>query len=160
MIQCGTGLKETDIPYGPVALTPCDGIYKFCCGQDQAARACCNSANETMVIVNPVNNPVLENSTATLTETETATETATVTPNATSGANTIAAAEGNRECDKKTTKLAVGLGVPLFLAVVGFAIAATALYKGSKHPRGPVRAPGYGAGPTHRFSVGRVGNST
>jgi hypothetical protein len=113
-----------------------------------------------MVIVNPVNNPVLENSAATLTKTETATATATVNSNATCDANTTVTAEVVRECNKKTKGLAAGLGVPLFIALVGLVWAVTAIYKGyPRLRRGPVRATSNGTRQTHSQSVGPISSS-
>lgn len=161
---CGIPLKITDIPYGPVGLTPCDGTYKFCCGVDQAARACCDSSNDTMVVVNPVNNPVANNPAEILTTialaTSTAIKTATITSNATSGAQTNTAGDGEQKSDKKmTVRLAAGLGVPLAIALALLAGMATALYrKRHRHP-GPVRARENGLSAANNISLRPVGNA-
>lgn len=56
-----------DLRSADVILTPCDLYTTFCCGQDQAARNCCDTSNGTVRI--PAGSAILPTSTVTVSDT-------------------------------------------------------------------------------------------
>ena len=105
------------MPAGGVALAPCDSTNVFCCGQDEAARACCNTGNAT-IMVNPV--IVIQSSTAMATVTETNISTFTMV----SATMTVTAnPNSERDCGVPIEGLAGGLGS--FLVIVLIVLAFT-----------------------------------
>ena len=92
--------------FADVIITPCNSIYTFCCGNDEAGRACCNAGgNGTFRIdAGEAQQP---------TASAISTTTIAVTSTATGSAVTVsvtAAASGDLKAQKN---LAIGLGAGL-----------------------------------------------
>lgn len=101
-------------------MTPCGPYGSFCCGQDSAARACCNAGNNTLLVGG---GEAICNETVTVYSTTTITSTATTTAISTTPAATCPNTEAleanlNTEGNARTA-LATVLGCALLgLAVL------------------------------------------
>jgi hypothetical protein len=99
------------LDFADVIITPCNTIYTFCCGNDEAGRECCNTGNGTFRI----DAGAAEQSTASAVSTSTIFVTSTAT---------ISAATVSVSGDVETQKrIAIGLGVGLgALAIIAAAL--------------------------------------
>lgn len=48
--ECPNFCTTEDFRSGDAVMTPCGPYGSFCCGQDSAARACCDAGNNTLIV--------------------------------------------------------------------------------------------------------------
>jgi hypothetical protein len=109
-------------------MTPCDGYGVFCCGQDNAARECCNSLNKTGQVRPGTGEIIAINSTTV--QTTTITAVMTVTGSSSSAQFT----------QQDLIRVSVPLGVVLGCAIIALAVLGTSWW----HKRKLLSRPGRG----------------
>jgi hypothetical protein len=119
LVPLGANFRSAD-----VVLIPCD-TYTFCCGQDKAARDCCDSGNGSVRI--PAGSAMFAkdqtsgSGISSIACSSTILATATVT---TTASSSISALTGSSSCDsQKNATIGVGAGLGATLLVVAAAAA-------------------------------------
>lgn len=116
-----------------VILTPCDTIYTFCCGQDEAARNCCDTRNGTVRLAAASAGPILvAGDTASVTVDPSSLPRVTVTSVISSTTTLLSTPSGGSATGscKSDNKATIGVGAGLGAAfLVMAAVAAFFAYK-------------------------------
>ncbi|KAN0090055.1 hypothetical protein V8E51_018634 [Hyaloscypha variabilis] len=118
---CAQGCLTGEGSNVDVVMTPCGDYTYFCCGQDNASRACCTLGNGTVLVA--AGTAILP--TATVTNTNAIAGSASITSCLSTSTSSASASNNSCETTNSTVPIEAGLGAALGIAIItaaGFAI--------------------------------------